>query len=723
MGAGLEAGLVDLWHEFIKRRSGRFVLSGPELGLGQRHAQFGRGTVNIGQRSQKLRRGGVVCGFESGHPQPLAHLGGRFLRSEGFGLASRRLAVLQLVMAEEQAQRGALAVFSGIQLTRFLQRGNGFARLAHIGRGVTDPKMSLRGCFALGVIGEEPLKARRHLGRPLHVAQQKGALRHGIFPFLRVAVAVDHRLEVGQRRNLVAGFKLGDRALRVSRTGERMTRVLQKKAGEDFHRVVVGLGLQLAPGKPVERIRTVAFRTPGGGSLAVKFGRLGEAVLTEKQLGLEQLGFGPLVFRGGRLQEGFDLRERARVLLRHETDQTVKAGIARGGGSGVLDNEAVVECKRAALLTHLAAGIGREEEHIRLRFGREEGKDFIGQLRGRGIILRLVFQPHQTGLPRLAPVGQFLVGRSHLKQGTRRLEVALIDGEQAGFDRRTGADDPILRRLGQTAQLAQRAVGQTGARIGLGQVENGALTVRVVLLLRGHLAVGGKRLSRAVGRLKGTALEKLRGQPQLRIAHVVRGEAERSGCAVEITTAELYFTEAVGGRTEKFTAVELREQLTVGRGGLGIALHRALAFAEPEQRRLTVDAARSHGKELLILRHGEVVHLLAVEGVGLLESAARRVIRQIGGRRPDGFGAVRRIDRRHGRRRAGGCHRFCPAHFGCGPGIDRFGHADLDILLGAKQRGNEQEKEKESRHDSGRPVAKATFQMLAVRQMSSTATM
>ena len=102
-------------------------------------------------------------------------------------------------------------------------------------------------------------------------------------------------------------------------------------------------------------------------------------------------------------------------MLRHETDQTVEARIACSGGSGVIHDETVVENKRALLFTHLPAGIGREEEHIRLRLGREEGKDFIGRLCSRGIILRFVFQAHQTGLRRRAPAGQLLVGGCQLE--------------------------------------------------------------------------------------------------------------------------------------------------------------------------------------------------------------------------------------------------------------------------------------------------------------------
>ena len=200
-------------------------------------------------------------------------------------------------MAEHQAQRGAFAVFPGIQSACFLQRCNGLAIVAGIGRGVTDPEMRLRGCFGLGIFGEEPLEAHRHVSRTLHVAEEKGALRHGIFPLPRIAVAVDHRLKVGQRRNLVAGFQLRHRTLSIGRTGEWMARVLQEKTGEYFHRIIVTLGLQLAPGKPVDRIGAVAFRATRGGCLTVEFGCLGKAVLTEKQLGLEKFRFGLLVLR------------------------------------------------------------------------------------------------------------------------------------------------------------------------------------------------------------------------------------------------------------------------------------------------------------------------------------------------------------------------------------------------------------------------------------------
>ena len=204
---------------------------------------------------------------------------------------------------------------------------------------------------------------------------------------------------------------------------------------------------------------------------------------------------------------------------------------------------------------------------------------------------------------------------------------------------------------------------------------------------------------------------------------MLRGQAEGGGGTIEIARTELYFAEAVGGRTEKFAAVELREQLTVSRGRIGISLCGAQAFAEPEQPGLSVDAARGQGEELLIFGHGEIVHLLAVESVGLLESATRGVVRQIGRRRADGPGTIRCINLRYGSRRASGCHGFRAAHLGRGLTGDRFGDAHLDALLCAKQKGKEQERDEEARHDSGRPVAKATFQMLAVRQTSNTATM
>ena len=270
------------------------------------------------------------------------------------------------------------------------------------------------------------------------------------------------------------------------------------------------------------------------------------------------------------------------VALGHEADQAMKTRIARRLRIRILGDESVIKGERAGLFPHLAARIGGEEQDVRLRFGRQHGQDFLGPGRCGRIILRFIFQTHQSGLRGGTPVGQFLVGRAHFEQRSGRFEIAQVDGEQAGFDRRADADRRRLRRFGQTAQLAESTVGQTGARIGFGQIENRTVAVGIVFFLRGHFAVGRERLDFAAGGIERAAFEKLGRQPQLRIAHMMRGKTEGSGRRVEFPRAVLDLTEAVGGRAHEIARVVFRKQFAVGHGGLLRTLERTQAFAEPE---------------------------------------------------------------------------------------------------------------------------------------------
>ena len=209
---------------------------------------------------------------------------------------------------------------------------------------------------------------------------------------------------------------------------------------------------------------------------------------------------------------------------------------------------------------------------------------------------------------------------------------------------------------------------------------------------------------------------------------MMRGKTEGCGRRVEFTLPILDLAEAVSGRAHEIARIVFGKQLAVGRGGFLRTLERTQAFAEPEERGLTVHAARRCGEELLVFRHREVMHLLPVECVGLLEGLPRRIGGQVGRRGTDRFGAVGRIDGRQRGcvRRGRRCHGFRSPHFGRGSSgrIHRFGGAHLDRDLSvrreteAQQRGNDQH----APHESGRPVAKATFQILAARQISSTAT-
>ena len=393
---------------------------------------------------------------------------------------------------------------------------------------------------------------------------------------------VDHDFEIGQSSHVIAGLHLGQGPLGVGGSGARVTRILQKKTRQHFDCFVIALGLQLAPRKFVERVGAVFLRAAGRRGLTVKFGRLGKTILTEKQLGLEQGGFGPVILIVGRGDESIDLSGSTFIALGHEADEAMKARIARRLGIRILGDESVIKGERAGLFPHLAARIGCEEEDIRLRFGRQQGQHLLRPGRRGRIVFRFVFQAHQSGLRRRAPVGQLLVGRAHFEQRPGRLEIAQVDGEQTGFDRRADADRRGLRRFGQTAQLAEGTVGQTGARIGFGQIENRAIAVGIVFFLRGHFAVGREGLDFAAGGIERAAFEKLGRQPQLRIAHMMRGKTEGSGRRVEFPLPVLDLAEAVGGRPHEIARVVFGKQFAVGDRGLLRTLERTQAFAEPE---------------------------------------------------------------------------------------------------------------------------------------------
>ena len=632
-------------------------------------------------------------------------------------------------MAEQEPQRGPFAVFPGIQLARFFQRRDGFPVFLRLGGGVTDPELGLGGRLGLRIFLEQTLETRGHFSRALQVAENESPLHHGIFAFLGLTVLVDHDFEIGQSSHVVARLHLGEGPLGEGGSDARVTRILQQKTCQHFDRFVIAFGLQLAPREFVKRVGSVFFRAAGRRGLAVKLGGLGETILTEEQLGFEQRGFGPIVLIVGRGKEGIDLSGSAFIALGHEADQAVKARIARGLGIRILRDKSVIKGQRAGLFPHLAARIGGEEQDVRLRFGRQHGQHFLGPGRRGRIIFRFVFQTDQSGLRCGTPVGQFLVGRAHFEQRSGRFEIAQVDGEQTGFDRRADADRGRLRRIGQTAQLAEGTVGQTGTCIGLGQIENGAVAVGIVLFLRGHFAVGRERFDFAAGGIEGAAFEKFGGQTQLRIAHMVRGKTEGCGRRVEFTPTVLDLAEAVSGRPHEIARVVFGKQFAVGHGGFLRTFERTQAFAEPEERGLAVHAPQCGAEELLVFRHREVVHLLPVECVGLLEGLPRRIGGEVGRRGTDRFGAVGRIDGRQRScvRRCCRCHGFRSPHFGCRSSsgrIHRFGGAHLDGDLSvrreteAEQRGNDQH----APHESGRPVAKATFQILAARQISSTAT-
>ena len=490
-----------------------------------------------------------------------------------------------------------------------------------------------------------------------------------------------------------------------------MARILHEEAREGGHGEVVFLLLQAAPREFVEGVGAV-FRGPGRGrGLRVERFRGRVVALFEEQFGLEQFGPRPLVGIGGGRKKAVDLLGGASVTLRDEADQTVEAGFPRRGRSRKPGDQPFVKIKGLGLLAELAPGIGREQQHLGLRAGRQAREQRGGAVGHRLVFALLVVETQQAGLGRRLPSARRAVGRGLLEQGPRCGEIAHVDGEESALDGRGHAHRRVGRRGRELTVLPEGALAETGTRIGFGEVEHGAFAVGVVTLLRGDVAVGRECLDAPVGGVERAALEKFRSQAQLRIAHVVRGEPEGSGGRLVVPRGELHFAEPVGGRADKIAAVEFLDQFRVGRHGLGLALERAQTLAETEKRGLAVRAARTQLQEFAVLVRGQLEHLLLVECVGLLERGEHRVAH--GGRRQGADFAGR-----HGIGGGGGGGRD---RLRAGRG--RLGATHLDRFFLRHDGGRRDEQREKLSHDPGRPVAKATFQMLAARQMSSTATM
>ena len=388
------------------------------------------------------------------------------------------------------------------------------------------------------------------------------------------------------------------------------------------------------------------------------------------------------------------------------------------------------------MFAELPARVGGEEENVGTRTGGRFVDQLVGARSHRGVVVLLVVEPQQSDARGGAPRGKFLHGGGGFEQRAGRVVIFGVDGQQPGFDRSTRADRGIFGGLGKFGELPESTIGQTGARIGVGQFEKGALAIRVVGFLRGHVTVGREGLELAVGPVERPSLVELRHHPQFRVAHVVRRGAESFRRRVIVLRGVLHLSEAVGAGSEEFPRAEFGDEALKSGQSLGVAFERAQALGQTEKRRLALGSRAALGQELLILRHREVIHLLRVETVALFEQSHERIGHDPGRQRADftrgnrfgrGDSGSRRDGRnngenRHGDRRrglGGSGDRKSRRH-----GANRLGAAHFGLRLRRSARGQEeQDYNREKFHDSGRPVAKATFQMFAPRQTSSTATM